>query len=249
MGTFNTTCALTRLPIEEGDDVYGFFLVKNDQSRIPKTQYQPIRLPLAGRYNGDGDITPFDTNDDVLLKRLISYRYYTTVDDPSFPDDHTALHSSTFHQPVGRCFILKDVADTMMESISLDAEGCYTLPETLRIAENTVGRLTASISRDNKGLLEYLDSDEFQYFTKDIFELRIPYDSVEKILLFRYFSDGKYEESKTLIRHIMLFEFIDMIMDMSRNSWTIDINEGNEDRHIDLNLTLNRIISEKLKQY
>lgn len=248
MGTFNTTCALTRLPIVEGDDVYGFFLAKEDRWRLPKDQYQPIRLPLAGRYKGNGDITPFDDNDALLLKRLISYRYYATEHDPSFPDDYTALHASTFHQPVGRCFILKDVADKMMECITLDAEGCYTLHETLRIAENTVGRLTASISRDNKGLLKYLDSDEFQYFTKEIFELRIPYDSVEKILLFRYFSDGKYEESKTLIRHIMLFEFIDMIMDMSRNAWTININEGNENKHTDFNLKLMDIIAEKLKQ-
>jgi len=65
MGSWNTTCMLTRLPIQAGEKVAGVLLVKKGEPRVtslPNEVWTPASPILFGEYDGYGSMEPFESD-------------------------------------------------------------------------------------------------------------------------------------------------------------------------------------------
>lgn len=86
MGSWNSTCMLTHLPIKSGEKVTGVLLVKKDEPRVtslPNEVWTPVSPFITGVYNDYGSIEPDGDNGDALHKRyqtLMAARKITFFD-------------------------------------------------------------------------------------------------------------------------------------------------------------------------
>ena len=83
MGCWNGTCALTNLPIREGEEVYLYILKKNDYFKLesvgggicyPTEIAHPHTLPLLGTYNDYGAVE--NIKNDSLTKAVLKSLNY-----------------------------------------------------------------------------------------------------------------------------------------------------------------------------
>jgi len=127
MGVSNQTCAVTHMPIEEGDDVACFLLVRTEES-VPAfggftntgAAWKTISLPFYGAYDGLGSVrdveegAPGPTNRAVLgrsvtdfLKEAEETGQPPKVSHHSLGDDCEVrlmmVHSEVWHRLSGEC--------------------------------------------------------------------------------------------------------------------------------------------------
>jgi hypothetical protein len=85
MGTFNGTCAVSHLPIEDGDAVAGFLLTRPfapgrgesfEGYTGPGTVWQAVSLPFHGTYDGYGSVELAETGNEVAdaMAKLVTGR-------------------------------------------------------------------------------------------------------------------------------------------------------------------------------
>lgn len=88
MGSWNETCAVSNLPILDGDEVYWLLLTQNPYTKFSKTEcyctdfFFPRCLPVLGKYVDCGEVEPSDGEGlfaqsiiDQLKTDMIEWRY------------------------------------------------------------------------------------------------------------------------------------------------------------------------------
>ena len=77
MGSWNGTCGISNLPIEHGDEVVLFIIREKNLSECrgggfyaPADLFEPISLPIIGRYKGYGLIDNIE-NENLILPKIV----------------------------------------------------------------------------------------------------------------------------------------------------------------------------------
>lgn len=77
MGSWHGTCGVTQLPIHYGDDVVLIFLEKNEYAKTngggfvqSHDQYNPISLPVMGKYDGVGCLKDIYEGNHIVLEQF-----------------------------------------------------------------------------------------------------------------------------------------------------------------------------------
>lgn len=254
MGSWNGTCGLSNLPIQEGDKILLFVLAPTKSHRdlgggfsYPTGRYTPIGLPIHGEYNDYGGIEHITKNGDVMFDFLTKqgqYQWQPKEDVELVPANIEELLNDVIER--GNCanydfmLIREDILDGLKaQNVAAFAAYAPQFPAFTDVYTSEVKRVKAEEGADYKPMLHN------RFAEMDIQE-KLEYNNVfANVLMGHDFYSLKpfirmtqASPETTIHDSIIDVLYMDDVLSSLRKFWSVQSGAGNGNNEHDAHMAL-----------
>lgn len=238
-----STCALTKLPIKNGDKVIHLTLQSNDPSHRTALNranhyYSHLLSPVIGTYNGSFDITPDDPKDEAFAISLLD----TEADISGMESIVDIISRDDVNY--SQCFIHYDIAIELLKKMSMETKYEHVsnnISSVVNMICEDLSKLKSQCSAEEKehiramkvfhsvsmiegnGLFHnchfFINGGIGKAIYSNIFASPNPNWKAANNALHKNIIANDKRASRSILRNMVLASYLDVLMSRVDNSW------------------------------